>query len=134
MGFLGGILEALVAISRHRVFSLVEAQTVLPIIIHITERAQRDLEYHKRCLKTLQSGSDLRAQEVKTKIESIIETWEQKVERLGGSPKGLWMIDFDNGQGFWCWKFPEQKIIYSHGYHDGYSGRKIICETSGEHE
>jgi hypothetical protein len=36
------------------------------------------------------------------------------------------MADFDNGEGFYCWKYPEIKINHWHGYQDGFSGRILV--------
>ena len=43
--------------------------------------------------------------------------------RLGIEVKGLWLIDFDNGSGYYCWQYPEESLQYFHGYDDGFSGR-----------
>ena len=40
--------------------------------------------------------------------------------------KGMWLADFDAGNGYYCWKFPENEIRFWHGYKDGFSGRVEI--------
>ena len=73
-----------------------------------------------------------RAIQVESLINALIEQWQSKIERLGAKPKGLWLADFDNGSGYFCWKFPETKIKFFHGYNEGFSGRKSLEETSFE--
>lgn len=57
--------------------------------------------------------------DLENEIGQVLREWETKVENLGGKPKGLWHVDFDSGDGFFCWKFPQKEILYWHRYHDG---------------
>lgn len=120
-------MEALVVINRQRIFTLEEAQRILPIIVRISDTAQREMDYLNRCIKALPQGAETREQEFRRQLENVVQVWEMKVEKLGAIPKGLWMADFDNGEGYWCWKFPERSIMFVHGYDDGYSGRRPVC-------
>ena len=46
---------------------------------------------------------------------------------LGGQPKGLWLVDFDSGDGFsFCWKYGEEEIAHVHAYDAGFAGRRYI--------
>ncbi len=119
-------MDQLVAINRTRIFSLDDAQRVLPVILRISESAQKEVDFLTRCLRTLPSASVDRDQELRQQIDSVVEVWESKISKLGAIPKGLWMADFDNGEGYWCWKLPEAQISHKHGYQDGFSGRKSI--------
>ena len=47
---------------------------------------------------------------------------------LGADVKGLWLVDFDTGAGYYCWKWPEEELAYFHGYEEGFAGR---ARTSG---
>ena len=69
-----------------------------------------------------------RAVEMQAQIDQMVTRWHSKLERLGVRPKGVWLADFDNGTGYFCWKFPETKIMYYHGYQDGFSGRRKVDE------
>ena len=42
---------------------------------------------------------------------------------LGLEIKGLWLVDFDSGAGYYCWKYPEPAIDHFHGYEEGFAGR-----------
>jgi hypothetical protein len=46
--------------------------------------------------------------------------------QLGCLPKGIWLVDFDNGEGYYCWRYGDDQIEYFHGYSDGFSGRIAI--------
>ena len=37
-------------------------------------------------------------------------------------------VDFDNGDGYYCWKCPEVTILHYHCYDEGFAGRMtIVC-------
>lgn len=78
------------------------------------------------CISALADKKSTRVQEIQKQIDEIIDRWQNKLERLGVRPKGLWLADFDNGQGYFCWKFPEVQILFKHGYSDGFTGRVPI--------
>ncbi len=52
--------------------------------------------------------------------------WAREMEALGLEVKGLWLVDFDTGGGYYCWKWPEQGLEYYHGYEEGFGGRTRI--------
>ena len=55
--------------------------------------------------------------------QRIVEDWAQSVMELGIEVKGLWLVDFDSGGGYYCWKHPEPALEYFHGYDEGFAGR-----------
>ncbi len=73
-----------------------------------------------------------RMQEVERQYEIIVKAWVGKMERLGLVVKGLWLVDFDTGDGYICWKFPELKLGHYHGYHEGFGGRRPLREIIEE--
>lgn len=120
--------------NKIRSFSLNEAQDLLPLIYRVTEEAYKKAKYLMLCIEALPDKKSARASEIQDQINLIIDKWQNKMERLGVKPKGLWLADFDNGQGYFCWKFPEVKISYKHGYQDGFTGRILISSNEETHE
>ena len=59
-------------------------------------------------------------------LREIVNGWADAVRELGVEVKGLWLVDFDNGEGYYCWKYPETTIGHFHGYEDGFAGRISI--------
>jgi hypothetical protein len=116
-----------------RVFSLAEAQALFPLVRHITEAAYRELEPVRRKLETMVPANP-RMQEVERQYETIVKAWVGKMERLGLVVKGLWLVDFDTGDGYLCWKFPELRLGHYHGYHEGFAGRRPLREVVEEYE
>jgi hypothetical protein len=64
--------------------------------------------------------------EIEARIRSQIGRWTRAMEALGVEVKGLWLVDFDTGNGYYCWKWPEQELAWYHGYQDGFEGRVRI--------
>jgi len=52
--------------------------------------------------------------------------WVRAMEALGVEVKGPWLVDFDNGRGHYCWRWPEERLEYFHGYDEGFAGRVRI--------
>lgn len=98
----------------------------MPLIYRLTEESSRNVKSLMRHVEALPDKKSSRALDIEKKINELIETWQNKLEKLGVVPKGLWLADFDNGNGYYCWKFPETKIAYWHGYQDGFSGRQPV--------
>lgn len=55
--------------------------------------------------------------------ERIVRRWADGITSLGIEVKGLWLVDFDNGSGYYCWQYPEESLQYFHGYEEGFRGR-----------
>ena len=36
-----------------------------------------------------------------------MQSWQQSMQDLEAEVKGLWLVDFDSGDGYWCWAFPK---------------------------
>lgn len=114
-----------------RVFVLDEARRLFPIVRRITEQHYRELEPVRRRLEALRPGSgDL--PELEERYEEIVKRWVSKMERLGLVVKGLWLVDFDTGDGYLCWKFPELRLNHYHDYDSGFSGRRPLKDVIEE--
>jgi hypothetical protein len=64
--------------------------------------------------------------ELEARIRVQIGRWARAMEALGVEVKGLWLVDFDNGSGYYCWKWPEEELAWFHGYEEGFAGRVRI--------
>lgn len=119
-------------INKKKIFTLSDAENLLPLVYKLTEDYSKQVRKLINQLEAFPSKQCERAVEVESNINTLVEQWQNKIERLGAKPKGLWLADFDNGSGYYCWKYPETKITFFHGYNEGFSGRKAIEETQLE--
>lgn len=119
------------AVSEPRVFTLAEARALMPLVRRITGLSVAELEPVKARLNNM-LATDPRRPAVQREYESVIRRWVSKLERLGVVVKGLWMVDFDTGDGYLCWKYPELRIAHYHGYDDGFAGRRPLGQAIEE--
>jgi len=108
-----------------RRFSLGEARALLPTVKRVTAEAVRDTE----ALATRLHGLDLAdpgRQRLSDELEQIVTRWAHYIQEMDLEAKGLWLVDFDNGEGYYCWCYPEESITHYHGYAEGFAGRMKI--------
>ncbi len=107
-----------------RVFTLEQAKEMLPIVRRITRRANEEFQKHASQLSVLKDGE--RRKICEERANEAFRQWVEKVQKLGGEAKGLWLVDFDSGEGYYCWKWPEPDILHYHGYDSGFDGRQKL--------
>lgn len=98
--------------SERRTFTLEEAGALLPRVRELTEEAA---ELYGRF-----GDNPIESEEARHKV---VEEWANQIIALGLEIKGLWLVDFDSGAGYYCWKYPESGLGHFHGYEEGFSGR-----------
>lgn len=121
--------RGLITINRRGVFSLDEARSILPIVRRITTEFSAKVELLIARLETLQLNQTETICALEKQVNDLIQTWNDKIRKLGADPRGLWVVDFNSGEGYYCWKHPEIDILYWHSYEDGYSGRKPLANN-----
>lgn len=114
------------SINSKTLFKLDEAQEILPVIWRITNEANTTFQRLSAQLERAREANSDKAETIDREIEELVASWKLKLRKLGVSPKGLWLADFDNGTGYFCWKFPERQISHWHGYQDGFLGRRPL--------
>jgi hypothetical protein len=87
-----------------------------------TERAvgESDRLIAERDATPADSPQRKRAEE---RIQGVVSRWAREMEALGLEVKGLWLVDFDNGSGYYCWRWPEDDLAHYHGYDEGFEER-----------
>ena len=119
------------AAGEPRLFTLAEAEGLLPLVRKITGQSAEELAPIKQRLNNM-LATDPRTPAVQREYEDVIKRWVSKLERLGVVVKGLWLVDFDTGDGYLCWKYPELRIAHYHGYDEGIAGRRPLAEAIEE--
>ena len=118
-------MAQVIEFKRDKKFTLHEAQTLLPIIQRITSTAVARVEFLKKKIEEMDERLASRVLYEQEMIDCI-HRWSDKIQKLGCTPKGLWLVDFDNGQGYYCWRYPEGDLSFYHTYQQGLTGRQPI--------
>jgi hypothetical protein len=92
-----------------KIFSYEEAAVLLPEVQRLTSSAVDEVE-------ALASDAPDAGQQ-------LVAKWAEAIMKMGIEVKGLWLIDFDNGSGYYCWQYPEESLQYFHGYEEGFGSR-----------
>lgn len=114
--------------SDRRTFSYEEALQVLPDVRELTEKAVGAIEALTGSPATPADGEEELAipEDLLPEVERILTDWAASLMALGVEVKGLWLVDFDNGEGYYCWRHPEPDVSHFHGYDEGFAGRMKI--------
>lgn len=125
MGTLATDSFDVIGINRKSVFTLEEAQTLFPIVFKLTKSySERVHDLIVKIEALSKSNTDIGVSEpLEAEAGRLIQDWQSKIQKLGGQPNGHWIVDFDSGDGYFCWKYPERSIEYWHHYRDGFSKR-----------
>lgn len=96
---------------KKKIFTLEQARETLPRVKELTSDAY---------LRYSELGEDADAEDDR---QEVVHGWIEQLTALGVEIKGLWLVDFDSGAGYYCWKYPEASLEYFHGYEEGFAGR-----------
>jgi regulator of sirC expression with transglutaminase-like and TPR domain len=92
-----------------RTFTLDEARKLMPLVQELTAAA---VERYSQLPGDLEDA----------RLE-VVQQWAEELQSLGAEIKGLWLVDFDSGAGYYCWKYPEPSLNHFHSYEEGFAGR-----------
>ncbi len=108
--------------SGKRIFSYDEALATFPAVRDVTAAAVRQVEALTSRLDS-REDMDSRRDELEEARERIVNAWAREISSMGCEVKGVWLVDWDSGDGYYCWRFPEQAIGFFHTYDEGFAGR-----------
>jgi len=106
---------------RKRIFSYAEAATLLPEVRRLTQGVVEHLEE-----LGVRFGEEGQLVDDRPEVHGVVTGWAETVQELGLEVKGLWLVDFDNGSGYYCWRYPEESLMFYHSYEEGFGGRMRI--------
>ena len=106
-----------------RRWTLEGAQAVLDDVRQRTERAVREADALVLRLEGADAATRTR---IDAEMQRVVGRWAREIEALGAEAKGAWLVDFDNGSGYYCWRWPEPHLGWFHSYEAGFAGRQRI--------
>lgn len=106
--------------TSRRTFTFDEARALLPSVREKTRRALAALD---GLAGPADEEPEAARRRMERAVEGILNGWREEVEALGIEVKGPWLVDFDSGAGYYCWKWPEESLEFFHSYEEGFAGR-----------
>ena len=108
------------------IFTLEEARALLPRVKEITQRYYNIVEELRESVSDPDNTAEMRRLERQANAE--LQKWVAEMKALGVEVKGLWLADFDSGDGYYyCWQLGEDDIEHFHRYETGFAGRRPIA-------
>ncbi|HMV42812.1 MAG TPA: DUF2203 domain-containing protein [Leptospiraceae bacterium] len=108
-----------------KIWTLEEAREVFPQIKKITEGFHAKVESLVHLLtENIYPENEMESME--DEITDLLKAWNFTLQEFEVDVKGIWLVDFDNGNGYYCWKVGEEDLLYEHTYEDGFAGRRLI--------
>jgi hypothetical protein len=107
-------------------FTLESARELLPQVKRVTADAAIRVARIAEEMNKLEDD-DPRLTELDRRVRKLVADWVNVVEKLGAETKGLWLVDFDSGGGYYCWQHPEEDLEFFHTYEAGFAGREPIA-------
>lgn len=112
-----------------RIFSLQEANLLLPDVIKITAIAAESLEDAKMRMKSEEIDDNALAQrKFEKETAAILKEWSQEISALGIYPKGYFSVDFKSPipDTLFCWGYGEEVISHTHKIFETFKDRMPI--------
>ena len=109
-----------------RTFRLDEARMLMPEVRRVTREAVTAVEQVQERITAQDTMTPEGMARADQEMRGAVEAWASTIEALGAVAKGLWLVDFDNGAGYYCWQHPEPELGHYHDYDAGFGGRTPI--------
>ena len=107
-----------------RIFTLDEAKAMMPQVKATTEPVYSLAASLAEELSQAEEAQDEdRSEDLRERLQNLVQSWQQSMQDLEAEVKGLWLVDFDSGDGYWCWAYPEAELAYWHSYEGGFRSR-----------
>ncbi len=107
---------------RFRIFTLQQANALLPTVSALTERTRGQIEQ----LQLIDDGPGQSAQKrADHDARELLERWAHAILALGAQPKGVFTVDFrtPDPNVLWCWAPNEPEICHRHFAWESFSDR-----------
>lgn len=110
-----------------RIFTYEEALALLPSVQELTREAAEKVEALTGGPSSGTGAEEMVVSEDSLpEVEQILAAWASSMLELGLEVKGLWLVDFDSGSGYYCWRYPEPALEFFHTYEEGFQGRVAL--------
>ncbi len=119
--------------SPSRVFSLAEANELVPVVAELTADVVEYLETIRQRHELEQDkGREEMPGSVLKEVEHALGEWSEKIQQLGAHPKGYFTVDFQSidPELLYCWTYGEDRIAYTHKVWENFAHRRPLSESA----
>ena len=107
---------------RERAWTLDAARAMFDEVRERTATAVEAVDALEEKREALEEKDPARAA-VERELSRVVSGWVRAMEALGVEVKGPWLVDFDNGGGYYSWRWPEERLEHFRGYDEGFDDR-----------
>lgn len=116
-------------ISGRRVFTLPEANAMLPLILRITDKYENQITKlmgeQRFYVKTL--APQALVNKIDIEVARLMNEWGAKLTKLGCIVLGTRAASFDSGFGYWSWIYPEATVSHYYDYNQQIHDRRKLA-------
>lgn len=102
-----------IPIHSHRIFTREEAEELLPIVRRMTEQAASKAGDLQERLRFVPVEEHLH-ERLSIRLDTTVKMWAAKISHLGCEPRGIWLVDFETGDGWLSWRYGDDGLNYFH--------------------
>jgi len=103
-------LQQLGRLTDSRSFSHEEALELVPLLMVISSRAKKELNTLNAQLGYCKTGTP-KAIDLQGRINQAMQTWSEKIRRLGAIPVSLCKVKIPGETNHYYWEYPETKLF-----------------------
>lgn len=97
-------------LNQTKTFSHEEALELIPLLQLISSKTKRELNVLNSQLSFLKTHTE-RANEIQDKVNESLQTWSDKIRRLGVIPVSLCKVRIPGEDGHYLWEYPENRLF-----------------------
>lgn len=104
-------MAEIIPILSDRRFTEEEAENLLPTVKRITTQAAAEASKIEEQLRFIPREEPI-FKRLAADLDLVIRRWAIKVKKLGLRPSGMWIVDFDAGEGWFSWRLGDEHVSY----------------------
>lgn len=102
-------LRHLTRLNESRVFAHDEALELVPLLMAISARTKKEINNLNAQLAHFKGQVD-KTNELQDRINASMQTWSEKIRRLGAIPVSLCKVKITGESSSYYWEYPEPKL------------------------
>jgi len=102
-------VRSIFPLNKSKIFTLDEAEELVPLLNLISQKTKRELNLLNSQLSFVRTNSD-RSVELQAKLNEELQSWSDKIRRLGAIPISLCKVRIPGKDATYVWEYPETKL------------------------